>query len=200
MWILRLWVSISKSRAILKEEWPTGAEARAIAKRDRRRRFFFAAVEMWHAMEAVSNSRHKSWYIHNWALVLPRQIGDKGDIWQASTAANEFRGARITRTRAICWRPCATTLDGVRKVKRGDRIETFKQTYKSNPMEQMLRSLAAREERANDFSRGGKAAARMKASGRSTNVKIETSAGIVASSMDAFLAGVNRVAGMGQEV
>ena len=193
-------MSISKSRAILKEEWPAEAAAIADAKRDRKRRFFFAAVEMWHAMEAVSNSRHKSWYIHNWALLLPRQIGDKGDVWQASTAANEFRGARITRTRAICWRPCAASLGGTRKIKRGDRIEIFKQRYGSNPMEQMLRSLAAREERANDFSRGGTAAARMKASGRVTNVKIEPSTGIVASSMDAFLAEVNRVAGMGEEV
>ena len=198
MYILRLWVSLSSMRSILKEEWPVSLPAREAAKDDRMRRFFFQAVEMWESLEAVSNSRHKSWYVHNWCLVLTRQIGDKGDVWQPSTAANEFRGSRITRTRAICWRPTAISLDGVRKIKRGDRIETFKQTYRSNPMEQMLRSLAAREERANDASRGGKATLRMQQTGRASNVKIEPSTGIVASSMGDFLMEVNRLAGVAE--
>ena len=59
--------------------------------------------------------------------------------------ATAFRGARITRTRAICWRPTNTVVDSIRKVKREDRITSFKAKYTSSPMEQMLRDLAGRQ-------------------------------------------------------
>ena len=64
-------------------------------------------------------------------------------------------------------------------------------------MQQLLRSLAAREDRANDPDRGGKEAARLRDSGRGRRMKIEPAASIVASSMTEFLAELNRVAGLG---
>ena len=121
MWILRFWFSLSKTRAILKEECPSDPDAIKAAKLDRYRRFFFAACEMWHSLEAVSSSRHKSWHVRNWVLVLARQIKKHLDARQAS---NEVRSARITCTRAICWRPSSGIASRASfKVERGERMD-----------------------------------------------------------------------------
>ena len=103
VWIFRIWLAISKLRSIVKERWPEGRTTEI--KQDRARRFFFASVETWTALEAISNSRHKSWYMHNFTKVLTRQIAEDGEILQHGTAAIEFRGARITRQKVRRRRP-----------------------------------------------------------------------------------------------
>ena len=42
--------------------------------------YVFAACRCWHALEAISNSRHKSVYMHNFCFVLWRQIELAGDL------------------------------------------------------------------------------------------------------------------------
>lgn len=91
-------------------------------------------------------------------------------MWEAGVNGGQrvYRGARITRTRSICWRPSnGKDLTGIVTVERGDCITSFKRKYSSSPMEQLLRSLASREELANDADRGGKAGRRLHESGRS---------------------------------
>ena len=95
VWIFRFWLAVSRIRSILKEDWPNGRSTEL--KHERARRLFFAANEAWHGLEAISNSRHKSWYMHNFVKVLTRQVALDGEIYQHGTAAIEFRGARITR-------------------------------------------------------------------------------------------------------
>ena len=77
--LLRFWLALSQTRSILREKCPKDPAAIAAAKLDRYRRFFFASNEMWHSYEAISSSRHKSWYIHNWALILPHGGSSRTD-------------------------------------------------------------------------------------------------------------------------
>ena len=74
----------------------------------------------------------------------------------------------------VCWRPL---LEGTcyERIKRGDRIEKFKQHYNSCPMQQILRNICSLEERRHSLnSREG---TRLSTIGRVRHVKLEPSQG-----------------------
>ena len=193
VWIFRFWLGVSKVRAILKEGWPNGRGA--AAKQDRARRFFFAIHEVWTALEAISNSRHKSYYMHNFFFLLTRQIAIDGEIYQHGTAAIEFRGARITRQK-VCWRSLVAGTSE-RGIKRGDKIEKFKQRYNSCPMQQLLRNICALEEkRHGEVTLQGQ---RLSTTGRAMKVKMEPSSGYQAATTEMMLLAMNSAAGMGAQ-
>ena len=128
-----------------------------------------AAVRFAKSFEGVCGGRHRSWYLHLFVYVVPRQIEKYGALWPFSTAALESRGARIKRVK-VSWRSyCAAPAD--RKIERQGRVEKFKQTYKSAPTAQILRMLSAAE----DVYHSGKSigAARLKSTGRYSKVKLE---------------------------
>ena len=120
--------------------------------------------------EGVCNGRHKSWYLHLFVYVVPRQIAKYGELWPFSTSALESRGARIKRVRNVCWRGYSSK-PYERKAERQGRVTKFKQAYRSSPTLHILRMLASQEEL---FHAGkGRGAARLKESGRFRKVKIE---------------------------
>ena len=56
-----------------------------------------AANDFHEAMEAVANSRSKSWYPHMFCDVFIQQVVDSGNPAPYSTAVIEYRGSKITR-------------------------------------------------------------------------------------------------------
>ena len=129
-----------------------------------------AAIDFAHRFEALCNGRHKSWYLHLFVYLVPRQIEKYGDLWPFCTSSVESRGARIKRIRAINWRSYAATPFDSRQQRAG-RVTKHRTTYRSSPTVQILRSLASQEER---FHSGqGRGSNRLKTSGRFKRVKME---------------------------
>ena len=56
-------------------------------KEERARQVAHAAIALAHSFEGVCNGRHKSWYLHLFVYVVPRQIAKYGELWPFSTAA-----------------------------------------------------------------------------------------------------------------
>ena len=108
-----------------------------------------AAVRLGDALNAASDYKHKSWYVHFLIWIVARQIALYGDLWRFSTACIESRGARLKRMgrTVICWRPFQ---DGksvyVYIDHRTGREIHREQGYKSSPMEQMLSKMLAQED------------------------------------------------------
>ena len=145
-------------------------EDRSLAGRqERARQVAHAAIAFAHCFEGVCTSRHRSWYLHLFVYVVPRQIERYGDLWPFSTAAIEGRGARIKRVK-VSWRSYSDKPMVCRAERRG-RVSTFKRSYKSSPTIQILRMIAAAEELAHNGK--GRGAARLKETGRFKKVKIE---------------------------
>ena len=144
-----------------------------------------AAIRFAHRFEGVCNGRHRSWYLHNFVYVVPRQIERYGALWPFSTAALESRGARIKRVK-VSWRGYCDVPKQHRR-ERNQRVSIFKQTYRSSPTVQIMRMIAAAEDMYHDGR--GRGAARFKQTGRLRKVKIEADHSSAASyETDAFTA------------
>ena len=129
-----------------------------------------AAIAFAHAFEAICNGRHKSWYLHLFVYLVPRQIARYGSLWPFSTAALESRGARIKRIRGVSWRGyCDKPYE--RKSERSGRVTIFKQNYRSSPTLHIMRMLASQEAMFHDGK--GRGAARLSQTGRFKKVKME---------------------------
>ena len=127
------------------------------------------AIRFAHRFEGVCNSRHRSWYLHNFVYVVPRQIERYGALWPFSTAALESRGARIKRVK-VSWRGyCDTPKQHKRDW--NTRVSVFKQTYRSSPTLQLMRMISAAEDMYHDGK--GRGGARFKQTGRFRKVKLE---------------------------
>ena len=83
-----------------------------------------------------------------------------------------------------------------RKSSRGGVIAEYKQRHDVGPMQQLLRSIKALEERAAAPGRSN-ATARLATTGRASKMWLEPKIGYTATSADAFLVAFNAVAGMG---
>ena len=82
-------------------------------------------------------------------------------------------------------------------MKRDETIAKFKQTYKSCPMQQLLRNICALEEkRHSEVDRAGR---RLASSGRACKMKMEPSEGYQSAETQQFLSAMNAAAGMGVE-
>lgn len=128
-----------------------------------------AAVVFANRFEAVCNGRHKSWYLHLFVYVVPRQVERYGNLWDYSTAALESRGARIKRTK-VSWRSYSAEPKECSKERAG-RVTKFKHTYRSSPTLQILRMIASAEELYHNGKRRG--ATRLKETGRFKKMKLE---------------------------
>ena len=62
----------------------------AAGKQERARQVAHAAIAFAHRFEGVCNGRHKSWYLHLFVYVVPRQIAKYGELWPFSTSALEL--------------------------------------------------------------------------------------------------------------
>ena len=105
---------------------------------------------MWKAMKDMSNSRCSSQYFPLFAVVVPQQVADRGDLWPYSTRCTEGRGARYKRIRrriACERRPKAEVWRAVANLKLG--THSFKkQSYTSSMTTQVVRCAVAQEEAA----------------------------------------------------
>ena len=128
-----------------------------------------AAIRFAKSFEGVCNSRHRSWYLHLFVYVVPRQIEKYGALWPFSTAALESRGARIKRVK-VSWRGYCDQPKEQRR-ERQRRVTIFKQRYRSSPTLQILRMISAAEDMYHDGK--GRGAARFKETGRFKKVKLE---------------------------
>ena len=130
------------------------------------------------ALEAVSNSRCKAWYPHNFRDVIFQQFEEYGNPNQSSTASIEYRGSRITGIKTS-WR--TTTESESRKYSRGGVIKESKAKYGRGPMEHILLVLAVTEDIKHDSQRGGAERLRIETTGRAKRLKIEPSSATVVS-------------------
>eukprot|EP00965_Chrysotila_dentata_P146592 4840449-Pleurochrysis_carterae.AAC.1 len=101
----------------------------------------------------VSNYKHQSWYVHYLIWIIPQQIFLHGNLWRFSTVAIESRGAKLKKfgRRTVSWRPLAAASAVYSYIDRqtGLPVRRF-QSYRSSPMEQMMKQIVAREEASHD--------------------------------------------------
>ena len=86
--------------------------------------------------------------MHYLVWIVPQQIYKYGDLWRFCTAGIESRGAILKRIgrNNVCWRPFQQGVSVYHYIDvRTQKEVTRQQTYKSSPMEQMLRLAVARE-------------------------------------------------------
>ena len=105
---------------------------------------------MWKAMKDLSNSRCSSQYFPLFAIVVPRQVAQRGDLWPFSTRCTEGRGARYKRIRRriTCERrPAEDVWRAVQNLKKGAH-SFVAQSYKSRMTTQLVRTAVAQEEAA----------------------------------------------------
>ena len=155
-----------------------------------------------HAIECVSNGRHKSYYLHLFVFVVPLFIARYGNLWRFCTSALEYRNSRVKRQK-ISWRNGLgdmegalkdnTPLDGKRvKRERDGQLKSFRAQYKSSPVVMMLRNVSAVEElRAKGE---GVAGVRLLSTGRKNKRKMEpegTTTAALGGSMTDFLKAVS---------
>ena len=84
----------------------------------------------------------------------------------------------------------------IRSTTRGGEIQKYKQKHGVGPMQQIMRTIKALEERAANPTKT-KGTARLAATGRASKMKLEAKQGYTATPNDAFLEAINAVAGMG---
>ena len=144
-------------------------------------------------MEAVANSRSKSWYPHMFCDVFIQQVVDSGNPAPYSTAVIEYRGSKITRI-PTCWRPPGTY---TRKVSKKGVIKEVTNTYKRGPMEHIMLVLSVKEELDHERCTGGKQRERLKEFGRKKKLKIEAETTASERGLQDYLAAANKVAGAG---
>ena len=195
--IMMAWEDYHQLSEVLARPLPDKSLA---ARQERAREVAFAAIRFAHRFEGVCNSRHRSWYLHLFVYVVPRQIEKYGELWPFSTAALESRGARIKRTK-VCWRSYSDTPTD-RKSDRRQRVTIFKQKYRSAPTLQIMRMISAAEEIHHNGK--GRGASRFKATGRFKKCKIEADHSTATSyvtnpfaSLSAFLTDAELQAGRG---
>ena len=167
-------------------------------RQEKARQVALASIAFAHRFESVCSGRHRSWYLHLFVYIVPRQIERYGDLWPFSTAALEGRGARIKRVR-VCWRGYSDK-PMICKAERQGRVTSFKRSYRSAPTIQILRMITAAEELYHDGK--GRGASRLKNTGRFKKVKIEADHSSTDTyemdpfkALSSFLADVNVVSG-----
>ena len=67
--------------------------------------FARAAADLAAKLLAVSNYKHKSWYVHMICFVVPQQIFKYGNVWRFSQQQVSSRGAHDSSASAV--QPCA---------------------------------------------------------------------------------------------
>ena len=105
---------------------------------------------MWKAMMDMSNGRSSSQYFPLFAVVVPRQVAKRGNLWPYSTRCTEGRGARYKRIRRriTCERrPAEEVMRAVLNLKKGTHA-FVKQAYQSRLTTQLVRTAVAHEEHA----------------------------------------------------
>ena len=134
-------------------EWRAEWVARTTEyKQQRALAFAKLAASLSLSMKAVSLGKHKSWYTFLVTWVVPRQIGERGDLWAYSTSPIEQRGARLKQIvrSVVSWRPVhdgwvaapgPTTIDG-----QSAKVWCGRRKYESCAMLQLLRACVAQEE------------------------------------------------------
>ena len=124
---------------------------------------------MWKAMKDMSNGRCNSQYFPLFAVIVPQQVADRGDLWPYSTRCTEGRGARYKRIRRriTCERrPKEEVWRAVQNLKLGTHAFQ-KQSYRSRMTTQVVRTAVAQEEAAHrEGSRSG-----ARTTGRNTLVR-----------------------------
>ena len=150
-----------------------------------------AANDFQRAMEAVCNSRSKSWYPHQFCDVFIQQVEDSGNPSPCSTAVIEYRGSKITRI-PTCWRPPGTY---TRKISRAGAVREIQNTYKRGPMEHILLVLSVKEELDHERNSGGVQHKRLMETGRAKKMKIETDHIQSDPGLEDYLAAANNLAG-----
>ena len=117
----------------------------AAEREDRAKRYFIAIVAFAHRVESVTNGRHKSYYLHLFVWLVPRQTARFGNLWRFCTSAAEYRNARFKRMK-VSWRPdLGKEVWGKYRKKIGDEVVEFKRRYNSSPMLQLLRNVSCVE-------------------------------------------------------
>ena len=117
-------------------------------------------------MKDMSNSRCSSQYFPLFAVIVPQQVAERGNLWPYSTRCTEGRGARYKRIRRriTCERrPAEETWRAVRNLKLGTHAFK-KQGYKSRLSTQLVRTAVAHEEAAHKENSRSK----VKTTGRNT--------------------------------
>ena len=107
------------------------------------------ALAFLNLLNDLSTLRHKSWYAHIFATIVPRQMRKWGDLWRFSTRSVEGRGGRLKHIgrRMICWRRRSSKYRRTIKGKDG-AARVVEQSYNSAPERQLMRAACSREDRA----------------------------------------------------
>ena len=117
--VVKLGLTAWKELGLLYAEWRTPWEESTQAYAESRAlELLRCAVRFGKAMEAVSISKHKSWYVFLTIWVVPRQMAIHGDLWAFGTSPVEQRGARSKSSCATSSPGSHTTTGGSRRMAR----------------------------------------------------------------------------------
>ena len=144
--ILKLWEAYGELYHSWRNPWSGDSDQ---YRAQRALHFARAARDFAKYLAIVSNSKHKSWYVHTVVWIVWRQLFELGNTWSMSTCTIESRGARIKRLgrRVVNWRPLSQGFTAYRYIcrKTGVLIEG-KRSYNSSPVHQILQRLVLQEE------------------------------------------------------
>lgn len=144
--IMKLWEAYGEVYHAWRDPWESDTDE---YRAEKALTFARAARDFSKSLAIVSNSKHKSWYVHTTTWIVWRQLFQLGNTWSFSTCTIESRGARIKRLgrRVVSWRPLSQGFTAYRYISRktGELIEG-KRTYNSSPTHQILQRLVLQEE------------------------------------------------------
>ena len=143
LWVLRLWEAYGRLYSAWRDKWTSRSRE---YRRTRCLRFARAARDFAEALKSVSNSNHKSWYVHLVVWIVWRQMMECCDTWQLSTVAIETRGARIKRygRTLVSWRPLCQGFTVYKYINRATgQLREGLRTYSSTNHPPCIRSLNA---------------------------------------------------------
>ena len=144
--VLRFWEAYGKLFDVWMAPWTADDDA---YRAKRACQFARAAADLAAKLLAVSNYKHKSWYVHMICFVVPQQIFKYGNVWRFSTAGIESRGSRLKRLgrTTVCWRKAVhgwTSYDYTVRSTGAKRQRM--QGYSSSAVQQLLVKVCAQEE------------------------------------------------------
>ena len=172
--ILKLWESYGKVYAAWRDPWDLDTDA---YRAQRALRFARSARDFQRWLLAVSNYKHKSWYVHVCVWIVWRQLFREGNTYVMSTCMIESRGARIKRLgrRLTSWRPLCIGFTAYRYIcRKTGELREGKRAYNSSPMHQLLQRLVLQEDSWHSSGRYNRPEkVRLQAALRTTLLKVE---------------------------